>query len=628
MTDARDALAARMGLLPRYVDQMGGERVTSPETRDTLLAAMGHDPAKAGDILAALQAEDAARPLPKWLVLPVHEDVHLHLPGDMHWQLTLEDGSTREGWGGALGHLPLGIHRLEAQARVTWLLAAPRRLPEPPRAWGVTLPLYGLRTEDRGGLGSYADLSRAVSALGAAGASFVGINPIHAGFPTDAGAFSPYSPSHRRRLNTMHIEVGAHPAPGRLIDYATDVPTQNAALDARFNETPLADAFHDWRAAQGPSLELFATHQALSETFGPHWTDWPEAFQSPHTPEVAAFAAENARRVTFHAWAQWTAETQLDAARAAGARMAFGLYLDLAVGTHPAGAETWAHPQHFARGVSLGAPPDAFSADGQRWNLAPFDPQTLAAEGFQPLAETLRAQFRFARLLRIDHILGFERAFWVPEGLPGAYVDMPTEAMLAVARIEATRVGATIIGEDLGNIPPGLHEQLAASGVLGCRVAMFEQDWGADPNFKPAEAYDHEALTSFGTHDLPVFEGWKAASDIAWRHRLGSIDDPSADEATARRAAEVSALGRAAGGLTQDHLNGFLARTPSRLVALQIEDILELREQPNLPGTMTEHPNWRRRMPVPAELLGQLPALQRAAEIMAQAGRGREQWNS
>lgn len=205
---------------------------------------------------------------------------------------------------------------------------------------------------------------------------------------------------------------------------------------------------------------------------------------------------------------------------------------------------------------------------------------------------------------------------------------MPTEAMLAVARIEATRVGATIIGEDLGNIPPGLHEQLAASGVLGCRVAMFEQDWGADPNFKPAEAYDHEALTSFGTHDLPVFEGWKAASDIAWRHRLGSIDDPSADEATARRAAEVSALGRAAGGLTQDHLNGFLARTPSRLVALQIEDILELREQPNLPGTMTEHPNWRRRMPVPAELLGQLPALQRAAEIMAQAGRGREQWNS
>lgn len=629
MSDPREALAARLGILPRYFDQSGQNRPTSPETRDALLVALGHDPGMAADALDALDAEAVARHLPPWQVVQMQSPLALPLADDVAWTLTLEDGGTRAGQGGALAPLPLGLHRLDVAGQLTWLLSAPPRLPEPPRSWGVTLPLYGLRTEAEGGLGSYADLARAVTALGRVGAAFVGVNPIHAGFSEDPGAYSPYSPSHRRRLNTAHIDAGAVPAPGGLIDYAAVAPAQTAALEARFAETPPGAEFGAWRAAQGAPLERFATHQALSEVLGPYWSDWPSAFQAPDTAEVAAFAAAHPARLTFHAWAQWMAETQLDEASAAGAALPFGLYLDLAVGTHPAGAETWAHPGHFARGVSLGAPPDAFAADGQRWNLAPFDPQALVAEGFMPLAETLRAQLRFARLLRIDHILGFERAFWVPgDGVPGAYVDMPTEAMLAVARIEAARAGATIIGEDLGNIPAGLRDQLAASGILGCRVAIFEQVWGGAPQFKAPDAYDVSALCSFGTHDLPVFEGWKVASDIDWRQRLGSIDAGRADEARRRRAAEVAALGRAAGGLDLEHLDGFLAATPSRLVALQIEDILGLKEQPNLPGTTQEFPNWRRRLPVPAGAFGEVPALQRAAEQMAEAKRGEETWTS
>lgn len=625
MSDPRDALAARLGVLPAYTDVSRTERVTSPETRDALLTAMGAAPEAAAEALAALEAQAAARHLPAWLVCAAGAEAQVPL-AEASWALTFEDGRRREGRGAALGPLPLGIHRLEVGGQVTWLLAAPPRLPQPPRSWGVTLPLYGLRTEAEGGVGTYADLAAAVSGLAEAGAGFVGVNPVHAGFPEDPAAYSPYSPSHRRRLNTLYAAAGAAAAQGPLIDYAQAVPAQQAALAALYAAEPPGAAFHAWRAAEGAPLEAFATHQALSRLHGAYWPDWPKAFQRPDAPEVARFAAAQAEAITFHAWAQWRAETQLEAARAAGQGMTFGLYLDLAVGTHPAGAETWAHPGHFARGVSLGAPPDAFSPDGQSWTLAPFDPRALVAEGFRPLAETLRAQLRFAKLLRIDHILGFERAFWVPEdGTPGAYVDMPTAAMLAVARIEAARAGATLVGEDLGNIPKGLGDSLAASGILGCRVAMFEQIWGGPPQFKPAEGYDAAALTSFGTHDLPTLEGWKVGDDINWRARLGATGTAAAQKA---RRAEVAAFAAVAGGLSEPEVTAFLAKTPSWLVALQIEDILGLTAQPNLPGTIDAHPNWRRRLPVPAAELGRVPALTRAAQDMAQAKRRGETWTS
>jgi 4-alpha-glucanotransferase len=291
------------------------------------------------------------------------------------------------------------------------------------------------------------------------------------------------------------------------------------------------------------------------------------------------------------------------------------------VGTHPHGAETWLEPDCFARGVSLGAPPDAFSKDGQVWGLAPLNPWGLIASGFRPVAEMLRQQFRFSKLIRIDHILGFDRAFWVPqeEGLPGTYVAMPKDALLAVARIEAARAGGTIVGEDLGNIPDGLHADLDASGLLGCRVAMFELDHHGHP--RRPEDYPERTLASFGTHDLPTYQGWREARDIAARAALGTMDAETEARSRAHRAWETGQLDRVTGGADVEALERFLGRVGSRLVALQIEDILDIKDQPNLPGTVREYPNWRRRLPLSPDAWGDDPRLARAARTMAEAGR-------
>ena len=288
------------------------------------------------------------------------------------------------------------------------------------------------------------------------------------------------------------------------------------------------------------------------------------------------------------------AETALEQAqaRARGAGMRFGLYLDLAVGTHPSGAETWEDRDSFAHGASLGAPPDAFSADGQNWGLAPLNPLALRARAYAPLAETLRRQLRLAGLLRIDHILGFDRAFWVPQGAPGGYVTMPREAMLAVVRIEAARARATVVGEDLGNIPDGLRGSLKASGVLGCRVMMFERTGWHPPRFRRPGAYDAAAIASFSTHDLPNWDGWRAGRDIDARARLGSLGPEAAADQAAHRRDEVAALdamlaeGTATppqGDALADAMHAALARSRSRLVAVQIENALRMPDQPNLP---------------------------------------------
>ncbi|KKL14388.1 hypothetical protein LCGC14_2516170, partial [marine sediment metagenome] len=488
-----------------------------------LLAAMGvkaGSEAEAAQALDRIKAEDAARLLPVWQVVELDRAEKINALAGQDWVVDLEDGTHLAGQGATLPRLPLGIHWLRAGGSDCALLCAPATLPLPPQCWGVTMPLYGLRGAADAGIGTYSDLAVALEGCASAGAAFAGINPIHAGFPTDPMAFSPYSPSSRRWLDVTHIDAGVTGQGGdELVDYTALAPAHRAALKALWAKGA-PDGLDDWIAAQGADLHRFALHQALSEELGSYWTDWPEAYRDPASDAVADFARANPDAVRFHAWLQWLAQTQLEQVRDAGAGMALGLYLDLAVGIHPAGADTWADPELYARGVSLGAPPDAFSLDGQAWNLAPLRPDELARRGFEPLAEVLRAQFRFARLLRIDHILGFERAFWVPEGraAPGAYVQMPKEALLAVARIEATRVGGTVVGEDLGNIPEGLHADLDRSGLLGCRVAMFEQFWDpGPPRFKPAWRYDSLTLTSFATHDLPTWEGWKAGRDLDWR---------------------------------------------------------------------------------------------------------------
>ncbi|SDW94410.1 4-alpha-glucanotransferase [Roseicitreum antarcticum] len=664
MTDL-DRLCQRMGLIWHYIDGAGKPQIAPQASRVAVLAAMGLDVTTEAQAAAALAA------------LPPQHKVHIIAPDQADaltpptaWNLTLEDGTQAHGGSGtALPPLPLGIHRLTTGGAVGWVLAAPRQLPLPARRWGVTAPLYGLWDGEQSGPGSYAQLGALAEGLGRKGASFIGINPIHAGFPNDPRAFSPYAPSHRRRWSVAHIDTrdlpgvpaskpgtapeadaAVQPPPG-LIDHDIATPMQNRALRAAYAAFAGDPAFDAWRAEQGAALHDFATHQALSDAFGPYWTDWPGDLQRPGSPATRAFADAHTDALRFHAWAQWLAERQLHMAqgRARAGGMGFGLYLDLAVGAHPAGAETWADPALFARGVSLGAPPDLLGPSGQRWNLAPLLPDALLTTGFAALAETLRQQLRFAGLLRIDHILGFERAFWLPDGLPGLYVAMPRDALLAIARIEAARAGATIIGEDLGTIPDGLRAALQDAGILGCRVAMFERDWQGDRRFLPASAYPAACLTSFATHDLPTWAGWRQGRDIDWRRDLDEMTGAEATAAHAARRADVAALdvvitGHAPAksaapqrvspkdaapenavppGPLEDPtaLHGFLAQTPAALVALQAEDICGQVEQPNLPGTVYDHPNWRRRLPCAVSALPDHPGLAAALPLLAHAHR-------
>lgn len=616
MTDPIHDLARALGVVARYTDQMGGTRETGRETALALLAAMGAPvttEAEAADHLRRWQAEEVARRLPRWVVALADAPIRLARdPGG--WVIRLESGPEIEGRGPDLPPLPLGIHVLQSGDQAMTLLSAPARLPAPARGWGVTAPLWGLRPPRTPGFGDYDDLARTGAALAATGAAFIGINPIHAGFATEAGWISPYTPSHRRRLNPMHIATGPGLRRGPLVDYAAEIPAKRAALAAAFAQFEGDDAFDAFCRAEGDDLRMFAAHQALSLRHGALWTGWPAHLQDPATalPHVPA------PEIRYHQWLQWMAHAQLAAAQGAltAAGMRYGLYLDLAVGTHPAGAETWAERAVFAPGVSLGAPPDAMNAQGQRWGLAPFNPHALARTHFRALAETIRQPLAHARLLRIDHVLGFDRAFWVPEtpGLAGAYVQMPRDAMLAVIRIEAARAGATIIGEDLGNIPDGLQGALADAGILGCRLMQFDIA-------RPPEDYPELCLASFGTHDLPTMAGWARARDIAARHALGRIGPEVAARERQGRRRQAMTLAETAGGASAGALHGCLARTAARLVAVQAEDVLDLPDQVNLPGTVDEYPNWRRKLPVAGPDLAADPRMAKLAKVMRDAGR-------
>ena len=605
-----DDLCRAAGLIWIYRDGAGQMQEAPEDSRRAVLAALGH-----GNPAAALP-EGLARCTSR--SVPAGESVGW---GPGPWVIRTEAGEDIHGEG-ALPPLPVGYHVITHQGWTVHLLAEPPRLALPPRRWGVTLPLFALWDGAQAGMGTYSRLGDLAQGLAPHGAAFLGINPIHAGFPEDPGNYSPYAPSHRRRLNTLHVATGqALPDTGPLIDHARTIPAQRAGLESAFAAFPGDPAFDAWRQAGGAALEEFVTHQALSAVHGAYWGDWPRPLQDPASPEVQAFARQNAPRLRFHAWAQWMAETQLlDAqSRARAAGMDFGLYLDIAVGTHPHGAETWAERGLFAQGVSLGAPPDLLGPSGQRWGLSPMRPDVLRATGYAAFAQTLRAQLRFCGLLRIDHILGLERSFWLPDGLPGLYVAMPRDELLAVVKIEAARAGASVIGEDLGTIPDGLRGALDAAGVLGCRVAMFERDWDGTRDFLPPGAYAPTALASWGTHDLPTWAGWRQGRDIDWRARLGEVPDEAA--ARAARAAEVAAFDTLTGGSGLTALHQHLAQAASALVAVQGEDLAGAVEQVNLPGTVHEHPNWRRRLPLPLSGLISADSLAETGALMAKAGR-------
>jgi 4-alpha-glucanotransferase len=550
----------------------------------------------------------------------------------------------------------------DVQRGLAGLEAPPAYIPpwlEDGRAWGITCQLYALRSERNWGIGDFDDLGALAELAAAAGADFIGINPLHALFFADPGVFSPYTPSSRRFLNPLYIALDeaewlseadrpalAAARDAELVDYRCVAALKRKALEARFQRFQAEDpgagsaghsAFAGFSRRFGRRLENFALFEAISEAMVGRglscgWHGWPEAFHELHSDAVRLFRELNKERVLFHKWLQWVAYGQLAGAqrRAVAAGMRIGLYLDLAVGVSPDGAETWSGPETALRGVRIGSPPDAFNAKGQDWGLAPISPRAMQADHARLFGELLADAIGPAGAIRIDHAMSLMRLYLLADGLDGAegaYVHYPFDDMLKAVSRTSHRKRALIVGEDLGTVPPNFRETMRANRVQGYRVLFFERD--ADRRFRLPQIYERDALACISTHDLPTLRGWWECHDIDDRERIGLDDAPAAQAARDQRghdrwlmlgalsAADLlpEGLGPAARGetsvpgeLTQElaiALSRFLAMTPCRLVALQLEDLAGMKERANLPGTVYEHPNWRRKLPVTIAALAQ-----------------------
>jgi len=513
-----------------------------------------------------------------------------------------------------------GYHRLEQDDRFATVAVAPLRCPAPPagRHWGSAVQIPSLR-EGGGAYGDFASLASAAGALARAGASALAVSPVHALFPAEASRFSPYAPSSRLFRNVWLAPAG-EPVPDQpeLIDWTSAAPDRMRDLRAIFDRLAGTDrhAFERWRDRRGDALEHQALFDALqgyfhARTGAQGWRDWPADYHDFAGPAVRAFTDEHRDAIAFHAFAQWHADRALhDAAMAArDGGMGIGLIADLAIGVAGDGADAWSRPDELLTGLSIGAPPDPLGPDGQNWGITALSPFALRRQGFAPFIATLRAVFAHAGGVRIDHALGLCRLWVVPEGAAadqGAYLEMPFEDMLRILKIEAHRAnqgrGAIVIGEDLGTVPPGFRDSMAQAGMLGMRVLPFERD--SDGGFIPPGKWDAEAISMTATHDIATVAGWWRGRDLEWRARIAgrSVSDEDAASRDSEREALWAVIGDAAPlpddpAAAVDAAIGAVAATPCPLAIVPIEDLLALEEQPNLPGTTDEHPNWRRRLP-------------------------------
>ncbi|MFB7941782.1 4-alpha-glucanotransferase [Streptomyces sp. NPDC004779] len=650
MTLAR--LAARHGVATAFSPSEG---VTVPVPEATVVAVLGAlgvdatTPEAVAAALGAAERADRERLLPPTLVRHTGDGPPAPpagLPDGTLLRVTTEDGDVHTG--GDWERLPLGVHTVDAEApdgrtaRAT-LVVAPARVPAPAtRAYGLLVQLYSLLSERSWGMGDLGDLRDLVSWAGRAhGAGFVQVNPLHAGVPGAPSDPSPYRPSSRRFPDPVHLRIEqipeyAHLGPGRreeldrILAAAAElrerVLGKGTAIDrdavwalklraleliAAVEQGPGRRAdYHDFLAERGRALEDHATYQALAERHGPHWRTWPEELRTPDGAGAAVRAdAALTARVDFHCRLAWLTDRQLgeaaDAAREAG--MAVGIVHDLAVGVHPEGSDVWARQDDFATGMSVGAPPDAFNSRGQDWGLPPWRPDALAAAGYAPYRGLLRELLRHAGALRIDHVMGLFRLWWVPEGrepTEGTYVRYDAEAMLAVLVLEAHRAGALVIGEDLGTVEPGVREALAARGVFGTSVLWFERDWDGGGAPLPPEAWRSGCVATATTHDLPSTAARLSGDHVLLRHRLGLLGgdltrERASDAAeTAEWRGVLQRLGLLPEGPGDEEaeiraVHRFLARTPARMVGVWLPDLVGDRRPQNLPGTWDEYPNWR-----------------------------------
>lgn len=624
-------LAVAAGVARHWRDVDGRDHVVADDTLAIVLTALGYATGSSRQITAGL-AELAERRqcLPPMLVTEVELPTPLQTKATSA-ELTGEDGVTHRIaiTEGLLAPIKApGYYDLAFAGEALKLAVAPRKCPLPMaaerRLWGTSVQIPALRGVTSRAIGGFGDLAEAVSVLGQAGCDAIAINPVHALFPGYGEEYSPYSPSSRTFLNTamgdpalLGLPPFARSEGGDLIDWPAALPQRLAELRASFaglgarQRARIAKA----NAAEGPALHRHATFDALDCHFrsrgAKDWREWPAAYRNPGSTAIARYAREHASEIEFHLFTQWLAREGLAAAQAQAraAGMAIGLIADLAVGVHPGGSDCWAMPGATLQGLTIGAPPDPLGPLGQNWSITGFSPAGLRSSGYAPWIAMLRSALRSAGGLRIDHAFGLARLWVIPEGgdsTQGAYLTYPFLDLVRLVTLEAHRASALIIAEDLGTAPSGFTQAVSARNMLGMRVLWFER--AADHGFIGAQDYPTNCVAMTGTHDTPTVAGWWTGRDQDWADQLGRLPE----EIDRTKAEEIRDWDRGLlwSTIGSDHPRpapdnpqpavtaaiGHVTKSPALLAIVPIEDLLGETEQPNLPGTVSEHPNWRRRM--------------------------------
>ncbi|MGN6443904.1 4-alpha-glucanotransferase [Amnibacterium sp.] len=659
-------LADAYGVATSFTDWRGETRTVSTETLTAVLGALGADPADPGAALRDRWDEPWRRTLPACTVATEGEErlVWMHVPDGAPAVLAVElEGGGRldleqvDQWvpprevdGRRIGEatfripagLPMGYHRLVASSdgiaeEDAPLIVTPARVGMPAsmgdrRGWVLSTQLYSVRSAGSWGVGDLTDLTDLGVWAGAdLGADSVLVNPLHAAEPVPPLEPSPYLPSSRRFFHPLYLRVEAVPeyaalpsrararitvlarrvrerASGEAIDRDAAWSAKREALRLLFAVPRSAGRERDlaaFRRREGVALTDFATWSVLAETYGNDARQWPEGLRSPGSPEVAAFAAEHEAAIDFACWLQWLLDEQLAHAqdKALCTGMGIGVMHDLAVGVHPGGADAWRLGDVYAQGVSVGAPPDPFNQLGQNWLQPPWRPDALEAAAYAPFRDIIRAVLRHAGGVRVDHIIGLFRLWWVPEGADadrGAYVHYDHEALIGVLALEAVRAGAVVVGEDLGVVDPSARAYFASRGILGTSILWFEREDGAP---LPAERWREQCLASVTTHDLPPTAGYLEGAHVRLRAELGLLTRPVEEELAADREEQRGWLDeiRRRGLLGDDAgeeatvlaLHRYLTLTPARLLNAALVDLVGDRRTQNQPGTVDEYPNWR-----------------------------------
>ena len=642
--------AQNLGILTEFVDGQGQRHATGE--------------AALRIIVNALPAGSAWRFVEGTVVIrsdrPARTSLTAAVKAPLRWQIvagqeTVADGESRDDKIDWPENLPVGIYRVLLTDSSTFQETVPLIVAPPSafggdfdRGWLLAVQLYGVRSARNWGIGDFSDLEGLIELAGRLGADGVGLNPLHALFDDRPGDCSPYSPNSRLFLNPLYVDVekirehrpdSSADALERLrassaVDYAGVAALKWRALRAAYDafdataDTARRRDFDSFRAERGTLLLRFACFEVLRHRFrAPGW-EWPEQWRRPDQATCEQLRQGPERReVEFVEFVQWTADGQLQACKALADKigMKVGLYLDVAVGVQSDGFDAWNEQSAISRHLAVGAPPDPLNTVGQNWGLAGFNAAGLEIRLFEPFRDMLKASMRHAGAIRLDHVLGLRRLYLVPHGFPardGAYVQMPFDALVAVIAQESAAHGCVVIGEDLGTVPEGFREQMAEWGIWSYKVMMFERD--DDGRFQGIDYYPGNALITFNTHDLSTYAGWRSFSDLRLKRSLG-IDPGESDDARWHALAMLDDVLRHH-AIDQHDLYavvGFLARTRSRLLTVSLEDLLGMVDQPNIPGTVDEHPNWRQRLPVTLEEMAgaiDMPALEAATRERRRAG--------